>query len=182
MSIISIVWSSGKAHASIHQVHEQILSLVADRDEIHNWMLMGRETGRDTGCGHTWYWRSSAKALKGRGLEAPAVVSAAAARARDRASQAESVVARRYWRGAADHSGGGETETGDSGRRSVPWAEPHTPQRPEVVQCNCCASPEVGRGFRCARRIPGREVGENGSRYANGDEPTCIQTSIASAR
>ena len=45
-SIISIVWSSGKAHASIHQVHEQILSLVADRDEIHNWMLMGRETGR----------------------------------------------------------------------------------------------------------------------------------------
>jgi len=68
LSIISIVWSSGKAHASIHKVHEQILSLVADRDEIHNWMLMGRETGRDTGCGHTWYWRSSAKALKGRGV------------------------------------------------------------------------------------------------------------------
>ena len=34
-SILSIVWSSGKAHTSIHRVHEEILSLVADGREMH---------------------------------------------------------------------------------------------------------------------------------------------------
>jgi len=68
LSIVSIVWSSGKAHASIHQVHEQILTLVADKSEVHTWMLMGREAGRGPGCGQTLHWRLSARALKGRGV------------------------------------------------------------------------------------------------------------------
>lgn len=69
MSILSILWSSGKAHTSIHRVHEEILSLVADeREEMHTWMLMGREAARNSDCGQMLHWRLSSRALKGRGI------------------------------------------------------------------------------------------------------------------
>jgi glycosyltransferase involved in cell wall biosynthesis len=68
LSIISIVWSSGKAHGSIHQVHEQIISLVADKGEIHTWMLHGRKETRFSNSGNLLNWQLSAKVLKGRSL------------------------------------------------------------------------------------------------------------------
>lgn len=71
MSIISIVWSSGKAHASIHKVHDQILSLAADQEAHHTWMLQGTERTARPGCGQPLYWRLSARALKGRGVWRP---------------------------------------------------------------------------------------------------------------
>jgi len=68
LSILSIVWSSGKAHTSIHRVHEEILSLVADEREMLTWMLMGREAARNSDCGQMRHWRLSTRALKGRGI------------------------------------------------------------------------------------------------------------------
>jgi len=71
LSIISIVWSSGKAYASIHKVHEQILSLMADKGEVHTWMLQGREEARGPGSRQPVYWRLSTRVLKGRGVWRP---------------------------------------------------------------------------------------------------------------
>lgn len=67
LSIISILWSSGKAYASIHKVHETILSLAANRGDIHTWMLQGHEDATHQASGRPLYWRSSARALKGKG-------------------------------------------------------------------------------------------------------------------
>lgn len=68
MTIVSIVWSSGKAYASIHKVHDQILSLAANRGDVHSWILQGQEDAAPQTSGRSLYWQSSAKALKGRGV------------------------------------------------------------------------------------------------------------------
>lgn len=68
MTVISIVWSSGKAHGSIHQVHEQILSLVADKGETHTWMLHGHKETSPSDHGKLLNWQLSARILKGRGV------------------------------------------------------------------------------------------------------------------
>jgi glycosyltransferase involved in cell wall biosynthesis len=68
LSIISILWSSGKAYASIHKVHETILSLAANRGDIHTWMLQGQADATYQASGRLMYWQSSARALKGRGV------------------------------------------------------------------------------------------------------------------
>jgi glycosyltransferase involved in cell wall biosynthesis len=68
LTVISIVWSSGKAHGSIHQVHEQILSLVADKGETHTWMLHGHKETSPSDHGKLLNWQLSARILKGRGV------------------------------------------------------------------------------------------------------------------
>ncbi|NKQ11200.1 MULTISPECIES: glycosyltransferase [unclassified Pseudomonas] len=68
MSTISIVWSSGKAYASIHKVHDQILSLAANRGDIHTWVLQGQEDAAAQASGRPLYWQTSTRALKGKGV------------------------------------------------------------------------------------------------------------------
>lgn len=68
MSTISIVWSSGKAYASIHKVHDQILSLAANRGDTHTWVLQGQENATAQASERPLYWQTSARALKGKGV------------------------------------------------------------------------------------------------------------------
>ena len=68
MSIISILWSSGKPYASIHKVHETILSHLANPGDVYTWMLQGQEDPTLQASGRLLYWQSSSKALKGRGV------------------------------------------------------------------------------------------------------------------
>lgn len=68
MSTISIVWSSGMAYASIHRVHDQILSLAANRGDTHAWVLQGQEDATAQASGRPLYWQTSARALKGKGV------------------------------------------------------------------------------------------------------------------
>lgn len=70
MSIINVMWSGGSPYASVHKVHQQILSQVAPGTCIKTWLLQDEVTACLKGVGEVRAWQLSSKLLKGRGVRA----------------------------------------------------------------------------------------------------------------
>lgn len=66
MSILNVMWSGGAPFASIHKVHQQILSQVGPTASVKTWLLQGRASGSGVNVGETREWKLSSARLKGR--------------------------------------------------------------------------------------------------------------------
>ncbi|MGO2486871.1 MAG: glycosyltransferase [Pseudomonas taetrolens] len=70
MSIINVMWSGGSPYASVHKVHQQILSQAAPGACIKTWLLQDKATACLRDVGEVRAWQLSSKVLKGRGIRA----------------------------------------------------------------------------------------------------------------
>lgn len=68
MTVVNVMWSGGAAYASVHKVHQQILSQVSSNTEVHTWLLQGRGDESAQVEGTMLEWRASQQLLRGRGL------------------------------------------------------------------------------------------------------------------
>jgi len=66
MSILNIMWAGGAPFASIHKVHQQILSQAAGTAPIKTWLLQGGAAECGVNVGETREWGLSSARLKGR--------------------------------------------------------------------------------------------------------------------
>lgn len=70
MSIINVMWSGGLPYASVHKVHQQILSQAAPGACIKTWLLQDQAAACLKDVGEVRAWQLSSKVLKGRGIRA----------------------------------------------------------------------------------------------------------------
>lgn len=66
MSILNVMWAGGSPFASIHKVHQQILSQAEPATPIRTWLLQGSAVGCVVDAGETREWNLSSARLKGR--------------------------------------------------------------------------------------------------------------------
>ncbi|AJO76213.1 MULTISPECIES: glycosyltransferase [Pseudomonas] len=66
MSILNVMWAGGSAFASVHKVHQQILSQAAPGTVIKTWLLRGPATGCVAEVGECREWNLSSARLKGK--------------------------------------------------------------------------------------------------------------------
>lgn len=65
MTIVNVMWSSGPAFASVHKVHHQMLSLIAEQS-IQSWLLQGVEEACHDSVGDVRVWQLPRRLVKGR--------------------------------------------------------------------------------------------------------------------
>lgn len=68
MSILNVMWAGGSAFASVHKVHQQILSQAEPGTEIKTWLLQGSAAGCAAEVGECHEWQLSSARLKGKGF------------------------------------------------------------------------------------------------------------------
>ncbi|AUF99982.1 glycosyl transferase [Pseudomonas sp. 09C 129] len=66
MSILNIMWAGGSAFASVHKVHQQILSQAEPGTVVKTWLLQGSSTGCVAEVGECREWNLSSARLKGK--------------------------------------------------------------------------------------------------------------------
>ncbi|MGE7956893.1 glycosyltransferase family 4 protein [Pseudomonas sp. NPDC089530] len=66
MSILNVMWAGGSAFASVHKVHQQILSQSEPGTVVRTWLLQGPSTGCVTEVGECREWNLSSARLKGK--------------------------------------------------------------------------------------------------------------------
>ena len=66
MSILNVMWSGGAPFASIHKVHQQILSQAASTSPVKTWLLQGCATDCGVNVAGAREWNLSSAQLKGR--------------------------------------------------------------------------------------------------------------------
>lgn len=64
MSILNIMWAAGPAFASVHKVHQQILSQAETDTVVKTWLLQGAATGCVANVGECREWNLSSSRLK----------------------------------------------------------------------------------------------------------------------
>ncbi len=68
MTILNIMWAGGSAFASVHKVHQQILSQLEPATPVKTWLLQGAAAGCVVDVGETREWNLSSAQLKGKQL------------------------------------------------------------------------------------------------------------------
>jgi glycosyltransferase involved in cell wall biosynthesis len=66
MNILNVMWAGGAPFASIHKVHEQILSQAAPTQPVKTWLLQGVASECGANFGEVREWQLSSARLKGR--------------------------------------------------------------------------------------------------------------------
>ena len=66
MNILNIMWAGGAPFASIHKVHQQILSQAAPSAVVNTWLLQGQGAECGVDVGEVREWQLSSARLKGR--------------------------------------------------------------------------------------------------------------------
>ncbi|MFI8396594.1 glycosyltransferase family 4 protein [Pseudomonas sp. NPDC078863] len=66
MNILNIMWAGGAPFASIHKVHQQILSQASPSAVVKTWLLQGQGAECGADVGEVREWRLSSARLKGR--------------------------------------------------------------------------------------------------------------------
>lgn len=66
MNIVNVMWAGGSAYASVHKVHQLILSQAEENSSISTWLLQG--DGCCSSLGNVLEWNLSHRVLKGRHL------------------------------------------------------------------------------------------------------------------
>lgn len=66
MSIINVMWAGGSPFASVHKVHQQILSRIEPAMPIKTWLLQGSASSCQVDVGPAREWNLSSARLKGR--------------------------------------------------------------------------------------------------------------------
>ncbi|OLF56206.1 glycosyltransferase [Pseudomonas chlororaphis] len=66
MSILNVMWAGGSAFASVHKVHQQILSQSEPGTVIKTWLLQGTSAGCGADVGECREWNLSSARLKGK--------------------------------------------------------------------------------------------------------------------
>jgi glycosyltransferase involved in cell wall biosynthesis len=66
MSIINVMWAGGSPFASVHKVHDQILSRMEPAMSVKTWLLQGSASGCQVDLGPTREWNLTSARLKGR--------------------------------------------------------------------------------------------------------------------
>lgn len=68
MNVINVMWAGGSPYASVHKVHQQILSLAEPGTSINTWLLQGQAIGCMESIGTSREWHLPHRLLKGRHL------------------------------------------------------------------------------------------------------------------
>ncbi|MCY1397051.1 D-inositol-3-phosphate glycosyltransferase [compost metagenome] len=68
MNVINVMWAGGSPYASVHKVHQQILSLAEPGTSVNTWLLQGQATGCIDDIGQSREWHLPHRLLKGRHL------------------------------------------------------------------------------------------------------------------
>ena len=68
MSILNVMWAGGAPFASIHKVHQQILSQALPSTPVKTWLLQGSASACGVNIGEVKEWGLSSARLKGRHL------------------------------------------------------------------------------------------------------------------
>jgi glycosyltransferase involved in cell wall biosynthesis len=66
MNILNVMWAGGAPFASIHKVHQQILSQAAPSAPVKTWLLQGEASECGVNVGEVREWGLSSARLKGR--------------------------------------------------------------------------------------------------------------------
>lgn len=66
MTILNVMWSGGAPFASIHKVHQQILSQAGPTASVKTWLLQGSVSECELYVGDAREWKLSSARLKGR--------------------------------------------------------------------------------------------------------------------
>lgn len=66
MSIINVMWAGGSPFASVHKVHEQILSRMEPAMPVRTWLLQGSASACQVDVGPALEWNLTSSRLKGR--------------------------------------------------------------------------------------------------------------------
>ncbi|NBA93962.1 glycosyltransferase [Pseudomonas sp. R5(2019)] len=66
MNVINVMWAGGSPYASVHKVHQQILSFADSGASINTWLLQGKATGCIGDIGKYREWHLPHRLLKGR--------------------------------------------------------------------------------------------------------------------
>ena len=66
MSILNVMWSGGAPFASIHKVHQQILSQAGSTTPVETWLLQGGVSDCGVNVDGAREWKLSSARLKGR--------------------------------------------------------------------------------------------------------------------
>lgn len=66
MNVINVMWAGGSPYASVHKVHQQILSLAEPGTSVNTWLLQGRASASLGDIGESREWHLSHRLLKGR--------------------------------------------------------------------------------------------------------------------
>ena len=66
MSIINVMWAGGAPFASVHKVHNQILSRMEPAMPVKTWLLQGSAAACQIDVGATLEWNMTSARLKGR--------------------------------------------------------------------------------------------------------------------
>jgi glycosyltransferase involved in cell wall biosynthesis len=68
MTILNIMWAGGSAFASVHKVHQQILSQIEPATPVKTWLLQGSADDCVLDVGEIREWNLSTERLKGKQL------------------------------------------------------------------------------------------------------------------